>query len=93
MNGTQIIFTVFDKKLGAYANPFVAVNKAVVIREFSNNFKQGGDSPYFTNPEDFAVYAIGTFDSELGSVSNVLDSGLAAELVLELYKYRDWETT
>lgn len=79
----QTLFSVYDKKLEAYTAPFSAPNQAVVIREYGNQFKQGGDSPYVTNPDDFAIYAVGTFDDSLGILSTPADIGESNRLVAE----------
>lgn len=80
----QILFSVFDKKLESYTAPFAAPNKAVVIREIQNNLHNHRDTPYATNPEDYAVYIVGTFDESNGVIVVPADTGRAVELAFEI---------
>lgn len=72
-NADLEFFTVYDSKAGAYAEPFPAPNREVVIRDFANAFKKE-DAPkvnrYFINAEDFSVFKVGTFDVKTGTLTS-----------------------
>lgn len=67
-------FTVYDSKSRAYAEPFPALNKDVVLRDFLNAFKNPDASTknrYYMNAEDFSVFRVGTFDSGSGQLQPI----------------------
>lgn len=57
------IFTVFDKKLTAYAQPFFSVNTATALRAFGDACQDQG-SMLFQHPEDFQLYKIADYDDQ-----------------------------
>nr|QJB20149.1 MAG: nonstructural protein [Microvirus sp.] len=65
-------FTVFDSKSSTYSEPFPAVNKDVVIRDFATAFKHPEaalKNRYFQNAEDFALFRVGTFCVREGKIT------------------------
>lgn len=67
----QTLFTMFDSKIGKYELPMMAANKLDIIRQLENLFKSpdAQKSKYFTNAEDFSLFAIGTFDKSTGKIT------------------------
>lgn len=66
-------FTVYDSKAEAYAEPFPAQNREVVIRDFANAFRKDDAAKvnrYYMNAEDFSIFKIGHFDPSSGQLSS-----------------------
>lgn len=72
-NNELELFTVFDSKSGSYAEPFPALNREVVIRDFANAFKKDDAknvNRYYINAEDFSIFKLGSFDPKLGAINS-----------------------
>lgn len=65
------LFAIFDKKAMTYGNPFPAPTEIHAMRDFSMavNRKQDGNM-YNYAPEDFALYAIGTYNDSTGHIES-----------------------
>lgn len=61
------VYSIRDVKSG-FMQPTVEMNDAIAHRNFSHAV-QNVDSVLFSHFKDFALYKIGTFDSETGAVT------------------------
>lgn len=64
-------FTVYDSKAKNYSEPFPAMNKDVVLRDFVNAFRSpeaAQKNRYYMNAEDFSIFKVGTFTLKTGSL-------------------------
>lgn len=61
----QDVFSIYDHKAKAYSQPFHMVNEALAIRAFTANVNNP-ESAISTNPEDFTLYKLGSFDDNSG---------------------------
>lgn len=61
-------YTIYDRKSGIFGNPFFSQNHDTAIRDFTAfcNLPQNN----YIAP-DLELYAVGTFDSDCGFLSNV----------------------
>lgn len=62
------LYAVLDRKLGSFARPFVMNNDGMAVRAFLTA-KQDPSSEMSKYPEDFSLYALGTFDDESGTLA------------------------
>lgn len=58
------VYSIRDIKSG-FLTPTVEMNDAIALRNFAHAV-QNSDSILFTHFKDFALYKIGTFDSDTG---------------------------
>jgi hypothetical protein len=58
------LFTIFDKKLEAYHQPFCLENENVALRQFQNMAKK--ESSIADNPEDYSLWHTSTFETTTG---------------------------
>lgn len=75
-------FAIHDSKASAYLPDWNAANAAVAIRLFQQGILTEG-SPYYTNPGDYTLFEIGTYDQETGSgtwITPHIDHGNAVAL-------------
>jgi len=75
------VFSVYDSKAQIYSSPWLAMNKSVAIRQFTDSVN---DSSLVFNkhPEDYALFHLGDFDDVSGvmiSLPSPLSLGLAQE--------------
>lgn len=61
------IYAVQDRKAGTFARPFTIQNDAMAVRAFVAA-KQDPSSELSKYPEDFALYYLGTFDDDTGTI-------------------------
>lgn len=61
------IYSVYDKKAECFSQPFNMVNDAVAMRVIKNCVRDKTHN-YGQNPEDYALYKIGTFDDVVGEL-------------------------
>lgn len=75
------IFAIKDTKVG-FMNPTVEANQNVAIRNFSYamNVK---DSLFTFRPSDFEFYKLGTFDTDIGSVTPCIEFICTGDSVIE----------
>lgn len=67
---TFIVVTVFDQTAGIFGSPFTAVNKASAERQFhAEQALRPERTPMQTHPEDYSLFAIGSFDNESGNIA------------------------
>lgn len=91
-NGTQPqlpdleFFTVYDSKSKTYGEPFPAMNRDVVLRDFMNAFKNPEapqNNRYYINAEDFSIFKVGSFEKRTGKLE-----GYNLEHVVNLHDLR-----
>jgi len=58
------LYTIFDKKLEAYHQPFCLENDNIALRQFQNMAK--AESTIATNPEDYSLWHTATFETTTG---------------------------
>ena len=68
-NMKQPLIAVYDKKTSLYENPFVVRHNGEAIREW-DHVRKDPNTKFGKNPEDFDLFQIGTYDSELGRIEN-----------------------
>lgn len=64
------MFAVLDAKIGVFGSPFCDHRDESAVRSFSDAVNDGSNAGnmWFKHPEDFALYQIGDYDSETGTV-------------------------
>lgn len=63
----RIAFSVFDSKAMTFGQPMFVSNTAVMFRMMKDEVaREGPDNMLNRHPEDFGVYAVGSFDDETG---------------------------
>lgn len=62
------VYSIRDKKLGAYMTPFYSHNNETAQRSFEHASKNE-QSPMFTHPTDYELYKLADFCDESGSVT------------------------
>lgn len=60
-------YAVFDKKCAFYRNPFIADSDEAAQRVLADALRSPEPSMISAYPADFALYAVGDFDDNLGS--------------------------
>jgi len=63
------IFTVFDKKLESYMQPFFSVNTATALRAFADACSDEG-SMLFKHPGDFQLYKIAEYNDQTADIES-----------------------
>lgn len=63
----HLMYSVFDKKVGAYAQPFFCTHEQVALRAFASACADK-DLTIGKFPEDYALYRLGEFDDASGAV-------------------------
>lgn len=66
---TQHLFTVYDSKAEAYLQPFAANTYGIAERMFSDMVNQQGHQ-FNRHPQDYSLYAIGTFETTSAQLSS-----------------------
>ena len=64
------VYTCYDSKTQTYDNPVFAKTHEDIIRQLKNMMSdpKAKDHKFVTNPEDFSIFVIGTFDRREGSI-------------------------
>lgn len=65
------LFSIFDKKIGRFAEPFAAPNASVAERSLVDFLRSPQARLYTEHPEDFEAVEIGYFDTATGSIKEV----------------------
>lgn len=71
------LFSIFDKKIGRFAEPFAAPNASVAERSLIDFLRSPQARLYVEHPEDFEAVEIGFFDTATGAVKEVDSSSRA----------------
>lgn len=58
------IFAIYDRKAELYNTPFFLQHAAIAERHFSRQVIDDGSSVLHTNPADFALCELGSFDDK-----------------------------
>jgi hypothetical protein len=58
------LYTIFDKQLEAYHQPFCLENDNIALRQFQNMAKS--ESTIATNPEDYSLWHTASFETTTG---------------------------
>lgn len=73
------IYVVKDTKAQTYGMPFFQRNHVTATRAIANEVRRADPTnTIYTNPEDFELYAIGTFDTDTGRVTGLEQPQLIA---------------
>jgi len=59
------VFSVFDSKVGAYANPFMVRTRGEAIRSFEDACRDE-KLPFRAHPTDYRVFYLAEFDDNSG---------------------------
>ena len=62
------LYTIFDKKLEAYHQPFCLENDNIALRQFQNMAKK--ESAIADNPEDYSLWHTATFETTSGTTKS-----------------------
>lgn len=63
------IFCIKDTMVG-FMQPFLQVNEAVAVREFTNIVNSEGSSIVSQNFKDMELYCLGSFNQDTGTIEN-----------------------
>lgn len=63
------IFTVYDSKVEAYAQPFLMQSKGAALRAFSDTANDKS-TQYNKHPGDFTLFEIGEYDDSNAKLKN-----------------------
>lgn len=66
------MYSLYDKKTQVFDKPIFAPNDETIIRSVKNAFtdERSKDIPFITNPEDFQVFLIGTYNDNTGTIES-----------------------
>lgn len=64
---THVICAVLDLKAHYYARPFTARTQGEAIRIFTDAVNDK-DTAFNAHPEDYALYALGQYDDQMGTI-------------------------
>lgn len=62
------MFTIYDKKMQIHQHPFMAVNRATMMRTLSDSLARN-DNMMSRFPSDYEVYLLGEYDELSGKMS------------------------
>jgi len=82
----QKVFTVYDSKVEAFLQPFVAQNKASALRSFMDACKDP-KTQFAAHPGDFTLFEIAEYDEWTGTLlphPAKINLGCALEFVTKL---------
>jgi hypothetical protein len=68
------IFSIYDNVAQSFEPPFTEKNKGTAIRRIQDLIQNNVNSPYAKFPDNFALYHIGYFDHEDGSILDIESS-------------------
>lgn len=64
------IFSIRDSAANSYGRPFFLPSAGVALRTFGDEVNRAAiDNPMYQHPEDFELYALGTFDDSTAEFS------------------------
>jgi hypothetical protein len=70
----DFIFSIYDNVANVYEPPFTEKNKGTAIRRIQDLIQNNQNSPYAKFPDNFALYHIGYFDTDDGSILDIESS-------------------
>lgn len=62
-----LIFSVFDKAIGAYLRPFCMASSGQALRQFEDECADS-ETPIAKHPEDYSLFLVGEFDGSSGEL-------------------------
>lgn len=62
------VMSILDKKADEFQMVFLAKSKTVGLRMFADALLRGEETIMRQHPEDFALYLVGFFDEEVGTL-------------------------
>lgn len=66
----QVIVAVRDSKAVVFGRPFFVATAGVAIRSFTDEVNRDApDNQFSQHPGDFALYQLGMYDDETGSIT------------------------
>lgn len=72
------VVAIRDAAANAYNRPFVVPHTGLAIRSFGQEVNRNApDNLMYSNPSDFELFELGTFDEETGSLSSCAPRSLA----------------
>ena len=60
------VFTIFDAKVAAYAQPFFSQSRGSAIRAVSDALADP-QHPFSRHPEDYSLFDLGMYDDQSGA--------------------------
>lgn len=66
-----VLFSIYDKKMERFAEPFCAPNEQVARRALVDFLRTPSAQLYLTHPDDFECVEIGTFDTASSALFDV----------------------
>lgn len=74
-----VMVAVWDSAVQSFGTPFFVTNVGGALRSFKDEVNRtDGASAVATNPDDFTLYEIGTFDNESGKLSGPVENKVIA---------------
>lgn len=61
------VYAIRDAKVG-FLSPTVEINDDIAQRNFENAILNADHSLFFTHPDDFSFYRLGSFNSDSGAI-------------------------
>lgn len=61
------VYAIRDSKTG-FLQPTCEMNDASAMRNFEHAVMAGPDSLFFSHPEDYALYRLGSYDTDKGVI-------------------------
>lgn len=65
------LYTLYDEKAKTYGNIIIAKTRADFLRNLTSALSNEQSGLLFSNPEDFIVYEIGSWDNETADVMSI----------------------
>ena len=62
-------YTIYDKKLEAYHQPWILENNNVALRQFQDLVT--GDTAIAKHPEDYSIWLNGSFETTTGEIESI----------------------
>lgn len=87
----KMVYSLYDEKAEAYANPFYMENDNCAIRAIVNSLRQNEDLAI--NAGDYKVYCLGSFNDGTGNLTGTVPVRLVTEVKALLNGGKEDETT
>lgn len=66
------VVSIFDSAMNEYITPFFVPAVGMAVRSFSDEVLKES-SPMYAHPEDFELFHLGEFDSDVGVLASLPD--------------------
>lgn len=81
------IYSVYDNQTKTFNMPFFAANDPTALRSFKNEANRAdAANTIYTNPEDFSLVKLGTFNEDTGEIQPVDKPELIAKALTLVQK-------